>query len=278
MSGHVMDSYGWFTFGWGGYLAALILLAILYVRLLASGKYEISSKQRFCFFLSAVLVCLIKGNPLAAAAADRLFSIYVLELMILLFVVPPLWILSLPAEYLRSFFWSYRMRRMLQIMTHPWLTVFLFHVALSVYFIPAVFNVLHTYPVLAAAFEIFLLICSLLTWWTIISPLPEMTRLSESIRVLYVFIASILLMPIGIYLLVSGHPHYEMYASGQQLLPALSAVGDQQLGGGVLKAVQLTSYGIALFILISKWAKREEEPDDDFPYYPGETFDYPHKK
>ncbi|KAB7708952.1 hypothetical protein F9802_02095 [Bacillus aerolatus] len=279
MVGNVVSDFNWFQL-WGvGYLIFLLLLSFLYAKLVSSGRYTVKRIQKFYFNLGLVLFYLFVGSPLAVIAAERLFSAHVLELMIMLFVVPPLLILGLPKEFLRSFFWSYRMRFALKLFTHPWMTALLFNIALSVYLIPSIFNSLQQHTFLLAMSQTALLAIAFLMWWTIISPLPEINRLSESVRVVYVFVASVLLMPIGIFLLVAGSPFYVLYAEGgQQLLPHLTALQDQQLAGGMLKAIQLGSYGTALFLLISKWAKKEEEPDDDFPFYPGQAMDYPTKR
>lgn len=92
-------------------------------------------------------------------------------------------------------------------------------------------------------------------------PLPEISKFSYFTRVAYIFLNSVLLMPIGIFLLVGiGEAHYPLYAGvAGQLFPSLNAVYDQQLGGGILKAIQLTSYGVALFHLIGNWSRKEDE-------------------
>jgi len=68
-------------------------------------------------------------------------------------------------------------------------------------------------------------------------------------------------MPIGIFLLiVISQVHYPAYeATASQFIPSMTAVYDQQLGGGLLKAIQLLSYGIALFYLVKNWGRKEDE-------------------
>ncbi|MFK2824165.1 cytochrome c oxidase assembly protein [Bacillus sp. B190/17] len=278
MIGNITSDANWFQL-WGiGYFIFLLLLSVLYAKAASSGKYTFKTMQRMSFYFGLFLFYLFVGSPFAVIAAEDLFSAHVVELMVMLFVVPPLCVLGLPREFLRSFFWSYRMRFALKLFTHPWVTALLFNLLLSVYLVPSIFNYVQKHTFLLGLLQFLLLGAAFLMWWTIISPLPEINRLSESIRVMYVFVASILLMPIGIFLLVADSPFYEMYMKGQQLMPNLTALQDQQLAGGMLKAIQLGSYGIALFLLISKWAKKEEEPDDHVPCYPGQAMNYPIKK
>ena len=278
MVGNVVSHANWFQL-WGvGYFIFLGLLSFLYVKLSSSGKYTLRRRQRLYFYSALILFYFFVGSPFAVIAAEELFSAHVVELMVMLFVVPPLFVLGLPKEFLRSFFWSYRMRFALRLFTHPWVTALLFNLLLSAYLAPDIFNFLQKNTFLLGFTQFIMLGAAFLMWWTIISPLPEINRLSESIRVMYVFVASLLLLPIGIFLLVADSPFYDVYTQGQQLLPNLTALQDQQLAGGMLKGIQLASYGVALFLLISKWAKKEEEPDDDFPFYPGQAMNYPIKK
>nr|WP_238941789.1 cytochrome c oxidase assembly protein [Bacillus sp. REN10] len=252
------------------------MVSLLYLKL--TSKYKVTNRQRFFFFTAVVLFYLFKGSPIAVVSADQLFSAHVLQLMVMLFIVPPLSIMSLPVDFLRSYFWSYQKRRVMKWLTHPFSSALLFNISLSAYFAPPIFNGMIDHSFLVVVCQGALLVFAFIMWWTIITPLPEMTKLSESVRVLYIFLASLLLLPIGIFLLASGHPHYTLYQEGQQILPSLSALGDQQLGGGLLKGIQLTTYGIALFVIMSKWAKKEEEPDDHYPYYARESFNVPYKK
>ncbi|OZI11711.1 hypothetical protein CEW92_10455 [Bacillaceae bacterium SAS-127] len=276
VSGNLISHYGSFKF-WGvGVFVMLVLLSLLYMKL--TSKYKVTSKQKLFFFTAVVLFYLFKGSPIALVSGDQLFSAHVLQLMVVLFIVPPLSIMSLPVDFLRSYFWSYQKRRVMKWLTHPFPSALLFNISLSVYFAPPVFNVAISHSLLLLSFQTLLLLFAFIMWWTIITPLPEMTKLSEQVRVLYIFLASLLLLPIGIFLLATGHPHYTLYQAGQQVLPSLSALGDQQLGGGFLKGIQLTTYGIALFIIMSRWAKKEEEPDDDYPYYARESLGVPYKK
>lgn len=73
-----------------------------------------------------------------------------------------------------------------------------------------------------------------------------------------------LLMPIGIFLLVIQKAHYPVYETvAGELFPGLTAVYDQQLAGGFLKIIQLTSYTIALLKIVMAWGRKEEEKEGE---------------
>src|SRR5699024_5827711 len=113
-----------------------------------------------------------------------------------------------------------------------------------------------------------LMLLALLMWWEIIVPLPEEKKLTYLARIAYIFMLTMLLMPIGFFLLLvqdAVYPAYEAVAG--EVLSPLTVVYDQQLGGGILKAIQIGSYMFALFYILRHWSSEEEaregEIDDE---------------
>lgn len=264
MSFDFYSNYTWYEL-WGPFtFIAVALISYLYVKhIVISKRYQVTNTQIQYFFSAAVIFYLIKGSPFKVIADNYLFSAHITELMMLLFAVIPLLILSMPTELLRKYFWHHRMKNAIKLFGHPWLTALLFNGALSAYFVPAVFNTVQQSMLLTFVSHTVLILTAFLMWWTVIIPLPEVSNFSYFVRVAYVFLNSVLLMPIGVFLLiVISQAHYPFYeAVATEIFPSMNAVYDQQLGGGLLKAIQLTSYGIALFYLIINWSKKEEEKE-----------------
>jgi len=96
-------------------------------------------------------------------------------------------------------------------------------------------------------------------WWVIIHPVPEMQGLNYLMRALYIFLASLALFPIGFFYVIIQSAHFPFYFPVEgELIAALTAVYDQQVGGGILKVMQLASYSFALLFIFFKWGKEEE--------------------
>ncbi len=260
--GGIFSNYAWHEL-WGPvWIVVLIFLSYLYVKkIAASHLYETTSSQMKYFFTAAVLLYAVKGSPFTVIAGEYMFSAHVFQISIMLFVVTPLFILSLPTDFIRRYFWDYRMRNAIKLFAHPWMTAIFFNGLLTIYFVPSVFNAIHANVFYSFLAQTILMIHAFLMWWTIITPLPEVSKLSDFTRAAYVFCTAMLLMPIGIFLIIIEKAHYPAYASVVEMLPMMTAVYDQQLAGGTLKAIQLTSYGIALFKIMMVWAKKEEEKE-----------------
>ena len=256
------SNYTWYEL-WGPlWVVSLLVLSYFYVRkIVVSHFYEVTSQQVKYFFTAVVLLYAVKGSPFTIIANEFMFSAHMLQLSIMFFVVTPLFILSLPTDFIRRYFWDYRMRNAIKLFAHPWMTAIFFNGLLTIYFVPGVFNMIQASGVLTFIAQTILMLHAFLMWWTIITPLPEVSKLTDFTRAAYVFCTAMLLMPIGIFLIIIEKAHYPVYASVIEMVPMMTAVYDQQLAGGTLKAIQLTSYGIALFKIMMTWAKKEEDKE-----------------
>ena len=264
MNVSILSGYSWLELWSPVTFAAVVLLSIIYYkRMVVSSRYVVTKRQITYLYIAAAFLYIVKGSPLKVIADKFLFSAHVFEIMALLFIVLPLFILSMPAEWARKYFWNHRLKLAIKIFGHPWMAALLFNGALTAYFVPRFFNIIHESLLLTTISQLFLVFTGFLMWWTIIMPLPEINQFSYFTRVAYIFLNAILLMPIGIFLLiVISQVHYPVYeATATRFIPSMTAVYDQQLGGGLLKAIQLVSYVIALFYLVKNWSRKEDEKE-----------------
>lgn len=266
MFSYLFSHYSWIELFRPFFLLFLVGFGLLYYRsVFSSPLYKIQKYNRYCFIVAMILLYIVKGSPLHVIGKDILFSVHILSLASIHFIIIPLFLLSFPTELLRKWFWDYRLRMVVRFFSHPWIAALIFNGMLTVYLIPKFFNYIHGHWLLSYFCQSVLVITAILMWWTIIAPLKEVGRFSYFIRVAYVFLNSLLLMPMGIFLILSIFtPHYHIYdAANYQMFENFNGIQDQQLGGAILKSLQLLGYGTALFYLITRWAKAEENKEDE---------------
>lgn len=249
---------------WGPvYFVICLLICYWYFQKVVRFYRSRMTNRQISYFISAViLLYIVKGTPIATIAKHYLFSAHVLQLSVLFFIVIPLFILSLPTSFIRSYFWHHRTRLFVNILGRPWLNAILFNGLVTIYFIPSVFNTIQEHIILMFISQMILIVLAFSMWWVIISPIPEISDIPYLTRILYIFFASVILMPIGIFFLIIQKAHYPVYdAVAGELIPILSAIDDQQLAGGALKVIQLSSYIIALLSIVLMWGREEEEKE-----------------
>src|SRR5699024_2898931 len=161
-----------------------------------------------------------------------------------------------------KYFWHHRTKFLIGVFGRPWLTAILFNGLVTIYFIPPVFNTIKGNVILMFISQAILIINAFLMWWVIIAPLPEISRFPYLTRAAYIFFASLLLMPIGFFHLIIQKDHYPFYVAVQgDLIPVITAIYDQQIAGGILKVMQLSSYTIALLFIVSKWGRQSDKQE-----------------
>lgn len=261
----LIDNYSLYALFKPHWIVIAILITYLYYKKIVHfPAYHVTSTQKKYFFTAIIAFLLVSSTPFDVIGNDYLFSAYVLQLAVQFFVVIPLLILSIPKDYYRRNIWDYRIKFVLNIAGHPWLTLFLFSGLLSIFLLPSVHSFFQDHIVLMILARIILFIDGVFMWWIIINPLPEMTQLSHILRAAYIFFASVLLIPIGFFYIVIQKAQLPMYAAvAGEILPGFTAIYDQQLAGASLKLFQLGSYAIALLFILIKWRKQEEDNGDD---------------
>src|SRR5699024_8040349 len=154
--------------------------------------------------------------------------------------------------------WDYRIKFVVNIAGHPWLTLFMFNGLLSIFLIPSVHSYLIAHPVLLALSQIVLFINATFMWWVIINPLPEMSRLTYILRAAYICFASALLNPICFFYSVIQKTLSSTYqAVIAAIIPGSTAIYEQQLAGATLKVFQLASYIVASLFIITVWLQKD---------------------
>lgn len=245
------------------WVVVVTVLSYFYVQnIVKSPLYNVSKKQVRYFFIAMITFYIVQGSPLAIIGDNYLFSAHTFQLSISYFLVVPLIILSFPVEFYRRHIWNYRAKFIIKVFAHPWLTLIAFNGLLSVYFIPAVFNFIHSNIIISIIAQVILMINAFFMWIVVINPIPEVIKFDYILRAIYIFLASMLLIPIGFFFLVVQKAHFPLYLAVEgEFIPVLTAIYDQQLAGGLLKVIQIASYVIALLVIFLKWGKQEERKE-----------------
>lgn len=231
-------------------------------KVVKSPLYEVTAMQRLYFYIAIFLLFVLKATPVDVLGNHYLFSVHTLQMSFTYFIVIPLLLLSLPRNFLRQHIWGHRTKFALNILAHPWLTLIVFNGLLTLYFIPAVFNLVHANFLVLFIVQVVLFFNAIFMWWVIIQPVPEIKGFDYLMRALYIFLASLALFPIGFFYVIIQSEHFPMYIDvAGAIIPMLTPIYDQQAAGGILKVTQLGSYSVALLFILFKWGKQEQEKE-----------------
>jgi cytochrome c oxidase assembly factor CtaG len=219
-------------------LLALFLLYVLGLRrvhlLHALNPQEpvVTTLQMLSFFVGLFMVALLLLSPVDTIARTQLFTVHMLQAVMITTVCVPLLLAGCPAVLLRPIVGVPVLRGILRFLAAPLVASLVFNLVFLCWHIPRLYNYAMTDAALYHTMMLSIFLAALLNWWPIIGSLKELRPTSYPIQMLYVIFDG---QPVEIFafiLVFSGIPLYTHYAIPVQL--HLASFGDQAIGGALL--------------------------------------------
>jgi putative membrane protein len=158
-----------------------------------------------------LLLYTIKGSPLDLMA-HLMFYIHMIQMAVLVLIIPPLFILSIPPWVWRNLFQLKIFKSLFSLFTKPLIALILFNGIFSFYHIPLIFDHVMQNRWLHAGYSVLLFIVAIFMWWPLINELPESQTLNGIKKVGYIFADGILLTPACALIIFASAPMYATYS------------------------------------------------------------------
>lgn len=225
---------------------------------LPTGKAAATRRQILWWLLGVLSIYIASGWPLDTLADDYLFSAHMFQHMIYVFVAAPLLLLGFPSWLLRIASRRRLPAMVLRLYSRPWFALAYFNFMIVFIHWPPVVNE----QVASEPFHFFIhamiLTAGVAMWWPVITPLPELSRLSAPAKMLYLFIQSIIPTVPASFLTFGSHPLYQAYVDA----PRYFGIGpgtDQMIAGLTMKLLGGLLLWIVIAVLFFRWYQREEQ-------------------
>ncbi len=205
------------------------------------------------FFTGLLITFIALELPIDRGGDDYLFSLHMVQHMLLMMVAPPLLLLGIagarpsPRERhttLRSIWWA---------LTRPWPAVLLFNAVLLLWHVPSLYDTtLTTVPVHIVEHLSFILV-GLIVWWAVVDPIRDehTVTVSPLTKIAALSIAGIPPTVLGIVFALASTPLYSFYQQAPRLW-GVSALTDQQYGGVIMLGVGNIVYFIAILVVFMR--------------------------
>ncbi|WP_235886383.1 cytochrome c oxidase assembly protein [Paenibacillus cymbidii] len=234
--------------------------------------YKTTSRQKTAFVFGLIVFYAGQGSPISYYGQSSLFSAHMLQQSLLYLIMPPLLYLGIPEWMAKPVLDKRFVRKWLQPLTNPMLSVLLFNLCFSIYHIPFIMNNVHHNGFWHYGTHVLLIVLAFHMWFPVFAPVKEWDRLSDLQKLAYVFANGVLLTPACALIIFSKTIMYPMFAQGPQVFELLPPLDDQQLGGTLMKIIQEIVYGTVLAFVFFRWFRRERAKDDDLDAIPGEAW------
>lgn len=240
-------------------LAGMVALAAAYVWLLRrrSGALSWSPLSRIYFAGGLLAMFLALTSPIDTGGDRYLFSLHMVQHLLLAMVVPPLFLLGLPESWragasphargaggARRAFETFLDR----LRVPPLVANVVFNVVLALWHIPFLYDAtLRQEPVHIVEHLSFLAV-GVLFWWPLLVPAGRPTSMSVMGKIAYLGFAGVPPTILGLAFILSPNVVYPFYAAAPRVTP-LSPLDDQLVAGLVMFGLGNLIYFLAISII-----------------------------
>jgi putative membrane protein len=98
-----------------------------------------------------------------------------------------------------------------------------------------------------------IMVASVILWWPVLSPLPELPRAPYPMQMLYLFVVGLPMVMVAISITLADGILYPYYAAAPRVFERLTPRADQHLGGLIMWIPGGLIFLIALTVVFFRW-------------------------
>ena len=244
----------WTDWDWDPTIIAGLALTIAGYLSIAR-RFRARPRQILAFWGGMAVLVVALLSPLHAGSA-YLFTIHMVQHMLLLLVAPPLLAMAIPAAFLGRLYRQPAVAPVLRFLWSPVTALILFNGVLLIWHLPVMYGATLRYGWVHALQHVSFVCAGMIFWGVIVSPAPKLVRASYGVRLGLVMAADLVNFLLGFGLAFAGRPLYLEYARAPRLW-GLTPLDDLHLGGAVMWTMGQMMYAVPLLILLNVLLRRE---------------------
>ena len=235
-------------------------LAVLY--LASARQHERATGERLeprrrARFLGGVAVLLLGATwPVHDLAEGYLYSVHMVQHMLITFVAAPLLVTGMPAWMWRALLQPAPLRAAWALLTRPLMALIVANGVLLFTHWPEVVALSVGSELAHFCLHALLLGSAIVMWWPVVSPLPELPPISRPAQLLYLFFQSLAPTIPASFLTFGTEPLYPVYATFPRIW-GLDPLTDQLIAGLVMKLVGGAILWVVIATIFFRWGREE---------------------
>ena len=244
-------------------LGSLALYAAIYLWRWRRARIEEGGRgagvsQMACFAVAMVALCAAVVSPIDGLGEDYLFSMHMLQHILLGDIAPVFLLLALSRVIMRP-----ATRRLVAVeralgrFAHPLTGLFLWFGLIYLWHIPALYDAAAASPAVHALEHASFFTAGVALWWPLVQPVPMRRRMTGMWPFAYIAAAKAGLAGLGLYLTWTKGVVYDHYESVPRIW-GLTALEDQNVGGAMMMLEQSVVLLIAFVVLFTRMLGQSE--------------------
>ena len=236
----------------GGYLYAVTQL-----RQRISDAGRVKRSQVVYYSLGVLTIYVASGSPMHELADSYLASAHMLQHVLLAMVAAPLLLAGIPAWLWQALLRVRGLMPVARLLTHGVMALAIFNSVLLLTHLPSAVDLQLRELSFHLLVHSALVGAGLVMWWPVLSSVPELPRLSYPAQMGYLFLQSLVPSVMASFVTFSDRVVYQAYAEAPRIW-GISAMGDQQIAGGIMKLLGSGILWVFIAVIFFKWYEREE--------------------
>jgi putative membrane protein len=217
--------------------------------------------RQVSFWASVLVLFFSLNGPLHDLSDTYLFSAHMLQHLILTLVFPPLLLFGTPAWVVRPLLKPRWVMALARAITKPLLGGIIFSATIVFWHFPRFYEPAMRHHNLHIFQHLIFIATSVVMWWPVLSPVPELPRASYPIQMVYLFLLGLPMSLVGAMITLADSPIYQFYVEAPLRVWGLSPVADQQYGGLMMWVPGTLWFWGAMTVIWFRWAARDEKGD-----------------
>lgn len=240
-------------------LAGLYVYALrsLGPRLVPAGQPVATAAQKRWFGLGIVLLWIAADWPMHDISEEYLYSVHMVQHMLLTFIIPPVMLLATPEWLARIVIGDGRIGRAFLKIARPIPAAVIFNAVQLLTHWSYVVNTSVENGLLHYGLHTVVVVTALAVWMPVVSPLPEM-RVSPPAQCVHLFLTSIVPTVPAAWLALADGVLYDAYDIPARLW-GIGVTEDQQAAGLIMKLGGSGFLWLLIIIIFFRWSLSEEK-------------------
>ncbi len=245
-----------------GVVDGILALSVLYVVAVWPLRKYLAPDQPFekikalQFFAGVLILILAVATPIDHIGETYLFSVHMIQHVILVFLLPPFLILGTPRWLLEFMFRTEGLGTVLRFLTKPVVAGLLFNFMLLFWHVPAFYEFALRDDFVHLLEHVCFVGTAILMYLPLIDPQSTGQETHPGVKILYILGVSIGQIPLFAFLTFGMTVFYPTYAAAPRIVD-LSPLDDQILGGAIMKVAAVFYMFIGLSVYFFRWYKEE---------------------
>ncbi len=235
-------------------LSVIYLLAVGPMRRYLAPEEPWEWKRVASFFTGLFFLLIAVATPIDSIGEKYLFSVHMLQHVLLILLIPPFFILGCPKWLANLLFRMEGIGRILRFLVHPVVACVVFNATLLLWHIPFFYELALRDKLLHLFEHVCFVVAGVFMFWPLLGQSDETPLLPQPLKLLYILAVNIGQLPLFAFITFATTVFYPTYELAPRITD-LSPLDDQVLGGVIMKlAAGVFMFG-GLIVCFYRWTR-----------------------